>query len=95
MRYYVNCRTHPDERHFIALPKPDPRREDFFDVFTLEGCESPYRREEVRALPVPEIPSALMFLAVPFVALWWSVSGRLRREQAEARRFNGEEEGAK
>lgn len=91
MHYYVDCKAHRGDRHFLIAPKDAPHREDFPDVFTISGgCTCEYRREDVRAMAGPEIPGAFLFAAEPFVSAWWALTGRMRREDGEARGFNGD-----
>ncbi len=88
MRYYVTCRAHPPERHYLAPDTTKTGREMFPDRFTHPLCELTYTREEVRADEWTEIPGALMMFE-PFVALWRWATGATKRDRARAEEWNG------
>lgn len=92
--YYVRCKAHRDERHFVR-PEVDGApagREDFLDCFTISGyCECEYTREDVTALAAPDFSGPLrgaFLMFEPFVWLWWQATGKQRREDQKAAAFN-------
>lgn len=102
MRYFVQCRTHPEERVYITF-KPEqqpPDRSQVAAQFWLKcnlGALNIYRREEVFAEPGPTwlvgaAVGALMFFLDPIVGIAAAIGGAVgvrATEEAAAQRFNG------